>query len=214
MRSAHLVTLCGVLSLLLVCSVLAAPLRHSHHRVRSHDERAPAPQADGPLGPGVFGFDISVGLNTTTFECLVSHGYSFMVQRLWRSLCQLDAAAVASIDAAWEGGIQGVDVYLYPNRDCGEQTPESMVTDALQAMENHKFNMLWLDIELNHSNWSRTDLGSNVAWVERAAKQAIKEIGVERVGIYTSPAMWSHNRRTTERQWEEEQLLACADCAA
>jgi hypothetical protein len=41
--------------------------------------------------PRALGFDVSVGLNTTTFECLLEHGYSFMVQRLWRSLCGLDS---------------------------------------------------------------------------------------------------------------------------
>lgn len=86
--------------------VIATQKHHHHHQVDS-------PQSI--LGPGAFGLDLSVAVDTATFECMKDKGYSFLIQRLWRSLCLVDSAAVASVDAAWEAGFQSVDVYLFAN---------------------------------------------------------------------------------------------------
>jgi hypothetical protein len=43
-------------------------------------------------------------------QCMVEQGFSFVVQRLWRSLCEVDSAAGASIDAAWKGGMSQGEV--------------------------------------------------------------------------------------------------------
>lgn len=59
------------------------------------------------------------------------------------------------------------------------------------------------DIELNHSGWTTPDV--NVAWLQRAVKAAVDQLGVERVGIYTSRSMHSAHplQETTEPidQW-------------
>jgi hypothetical protein len=68
-----------------------------------------ASDATSPLpGPGAFGLDISIAVNQSSFECLVKEGYSFTIVRLWRSICMVDANAVASVDAAWAAGMRQV----------------------------------------------------------------------------------------------------------
>lgn len=130
---ASLVLMCALVALSTVAvSVLARRPRHDstvdssniadefaeHERelihTKKHHQQQP-PHVDSPhsiLGPGAFGLDLSVAVNTSTFQCMKEKGYSFLIQRLWRSLCLVDSAAVGSVDAAWEAGFQSVDVYL------------------------------------------------------------------------------------------------------
>lgn len=59
---------------------------------------------------GVFGVDVSNAYGANQWQCLRGQGYSFAIVRAWRSLCIFDANAVATIQAAWDGGMQAVDV--------------------------------------------------------------------------------------------------------
>ena len=52
---------------------------------------------------------MSQGFSVATFKCLRQAGFSFVVQRLWRSTCSVDPVAVASVDAAWAAGMPHVD---------------------------------------------------------------------------------------------------------
>jgi len=78
--------------------------------------------SSSPLpGPGAFGLDISIAVNQSSFECLVKEGYSFTIVRLWRSICMVDANAVASVDAAWAAGMRqvGQSSDAHPRRHVG-----------------------------------------------------------------------------------------------
>jgi len=150
--------------------------------------RRPSPSLPNPLGPGAFGLDTAFGYNQTVFECLRDKGYSFVVQRIWRSLCIVDDAAVASIDAAWAAGMSQVDVYLYPACACSLK-PEQQVSAALAALAGHQFGTLWLDIETFASNW--TTPAANLAWVQAAVQEAVSQLGPMRVGIYTNAHNWA-----------------------
>lgn len=74
-------------------------------------------------------------------------------------------------------------LFSYPNRTC-VLGPEEQVEQALAAMKGHQFGTFWFDVELNHSGWTKPD--ENAAWLARAVKSAVDQLGVERVGIYTS----------------------------
>jgi hypothetical protein len=142
MRVAVLLVAC----MLTVTLAVAAPHHHHRHsRVERTTELEQLQQwrhSKGMLGPGSFGADISAGYNATTFECLVDAGYTFLIQRAFRSLCIVDSAAVESINQAWQGGMRAIDVYLFPNRGCN-QTSVEQVQMTLQALNQTNFGTLW-----------------------------------------------------------------------
>jgi hypothetical protein len=61
-----------------------------------------------PPGPGAYGLDISSAVSKSAFQCLVKEGYSFVVARVWRSLCSVDLNAVSNVDNAWAAGMKQV----------------------------------------------------------------------------------------------------------
>jgi hypothetical protein len=81
-----------------------------------------------------------------------------------------------------------VDVYFYPACGCA-LTPEQQVQQALAAAEGHEFGTFWFDIETADSGW--TDPATNLAWMQRAVNQAVSQLGVNRVGVYTNLHNWS-----------------------
>ena len=64
---------------------------------------------------------MSQGFSVATFKCLRQAGFSFVVQRLWRSTCSVDPVAVASVDAAWAAGMPHVDGRTFKQRNQGER---------------------------------------------------------------------------------------------
>ncbi len=157
--------LCSVallLALLAIASPLAVSARRpsplARHAVAAGDQRrmreslgtSPPPSARSgeladwrsrlavPPGPGAFGLDISVAVNVTQFECLIEEGFSFVISRVWRSLCEVDVNAAQTIDNAWAAGMRQVDVYLYPARTCALK-PEQQVQQAIAALDGHNF---------------------------------------------------------------------------
>ena len=70
---------------------------------------------------------MSQGFSVATFKCLRQAGFSFVVQRLWRSTCTVDPVAVASVDAAWAAGMPHVDGRIGNTNQsgCAEKSSQS-----------------------------------------------------------------------------------------
>lgn len=138
---------------------------------------------------GVFGVDVSNGgSNVNQWNCLRQQGFIFTIVRAYRSLCSVDPQAKATINAAWKGGMQYVDVYLFPAYACAKSAAQQ-VNEMLDSLNGVKFGMIWLDVENQGSNWS-SNSANNVAWLRAAVNAAEKRIGAKRIGIYANANSW------------------------
>jgi hypothetical protein len=52
-------------------------------------------------------------------------------------------------------------VYFYPAKGCA-LTAQQQVQKAIAAMQGHKFNIFWLDIETANSGWTTVSQGGRV----------------------------------------------------
>jgi len=108
--------------------------------------------------------------------------------RVWQSNCKVDTHAVQSINHAYLAGMTRVDIYVFPSYTCALSGADQ-VRHTVAAMGDTKFNVLWLDIEMMGSNWSK-DYAKNRAWLSDAIDAAKTLLGAPRVGIYSSAAGW------------------------
>ena len=96
---------------------------------------------------GYHGVDVSQATSSSSFNCMVSNGYSFTVVRVYCSSGHTDSNGPSSITNAWNGGMSHVDGYIFPCYSCGN--PAKQMDDTVNALKNAgaKYGMLWIDVE-------------------------------------------------------------------
>ena len=138
------------------------------------------------------GVDLATPVSPSAFQCLIeTRGVQFLVVRVFQSNCLIDPHAVATIQAAWAAGMQGVDVYFFPSVGCDmEPTLQFDVTmDHLLANGVANFSTMWFDIET--WEWAPPEQCSqNVEWFLPLYNHALEKLGAGRVGIYSLKSMW------------------------
>ena len=130
------------------------------------------------------GFDASAGPFTSeNMACMKKSGLVYAIFRAYRSYGVVDPAAVANIKAAHDGGINDVDVYIFPCFKCNN--PRKQIQDMVKALSGSKYNWIWIDIE-------------RFAWGEKAAnRKFITEMLDEApkhgkpIGVYTNKNEWN-----------------------
>eukprot|EP00042_Codosiga_hollandica_P023982 m.98181 g.98181 ORF g.98181 m.98181 type:complete len:219 (+) comp51387_c0_seq2:3-659(+) len=140
------------------------------------------------------GVDISEPVSASSFSCLKSHGYDYVIVRAFRSLNEPDTAAPASINAAWAGGLGTVDIYMFPDPTGGD--PAGQVDNMLSYLSSHgihqgssgsgTYGMVWLDIE-GPQYWS-TSTSTNQQFFQSLVSE-LKAKG-QNIGVYTSDSQW------------------------
>jgi hypothetical protein len=65
------------------------------------------------------GVDVSQLTSTSSYQCLVSNGYSFAVPRVYQSSGKCDPNGKQNINNARSAGVKYVDGYIFPCYSCG-----------------------------------------------------------------------------------------------
>ena len=107
-----------------------------------------------------YGVDISGGVDSGSFGCMVSNGYTFTIVRGYCSYGDVDPNAVSNIQNAYAGGMSHVDAYLFPCFSCGN--PAGQVDALVGAIAGTGYGMIWLDIEVYQ--WG--DTSDNINFIQ------------------------------------------------
>ena len=135
------------------------------------------------------GIDVSQLFPSSSWSCVRDYGYTFAIIRCYCSTGEIDGNCAQSVKNAWAGGMESVDLYMFPCPTCGNAAGQ------VQALKNHvdsvgiNFGQLWLDIEAA-SLWLG-DYGSNRAFMNDLANAASSVFGSKLGGIYTNANGWS-----------------------
>jgi len=140
-----------------------------------------------PTSPmdGVYGVDVSSWVGQSTFSCMLSSGYNFLIAREYEEICQVDGNGANTVANAWSAGFAHCDVYLFPSYGCGTSAA-AQVDATIDAMGSVPFGTLWFDIETGGNLGPDADH----AWLQAAIQQAVARIGGDRIGIYASAYEW------------------------
>jgi len=146
------------------------------------------------VGLATGGVDVSSTVLVDAFQCLAANGYSFAIIRCYESIGQPDSVCPHTIYNAWDGGMQHVDVYMFP--DPSKANPGGQVSDMLNYLAQFNihtrttppatYGMVWLDIE-GPQYWSG-DQGANRDFFNGLVS-ALQGAG-QYIGVYTSASQW------------------------
>ena len=123
----------------------------------------------GKLGVDIV--DVSKITPASTWECLKSNGYTFMIQRIWQDWGAPDNNAKTIIANAKEGGFTDIDLYMFP---CRGDFPKEQARDVMKALEGIEYGTLWFDVESNPSDgcgWSSHSTLTNCDFVVESIKE-------------------------------------------
>jgi GH25 family lysozyme M1 (1,4-beta-N-acetylmuramidase) len=129
------------------------------------------------------GVDISQLVSTSAYSCLSSNDYSFAIPRGYQSSGNVDPNVVSNIKNAKAGGIEYVDVYLFPCVPCGN--PAGQASALVNAIRGQNYGQIWIDVETYA--WS-SSLSANQNFITAMVNQ-LKSLG-QHVGIYTNYYNW------------------------
>jgi hypothetical protein len=132
------------------------------------------------------GIDISAAGSSDFFSCAQGSGVTWTAIRAWRSTCETDPNAPASISNALALGLS-TDVYFFPAASCS-MTASDQVKNMLQSISGLAYSRVWFDIE-SGGGWSDPDYNS--AWLQEAVDYAVSSIGQSAVGIYSNENSWT-----------------------
>jgi hypothetical protein len=86
------------------------------------------------------GVDVSQLTSTSSYQCLVSNGYSFAVPRVYQSSGKCDPNGKANINNARSAGVKYVDGYIFPCYSCGNPAGQvNSVHDSLGSLSYSRF---------------------------------------------------------------------------
>jgi len=156
----------------------------------------------GPYPSGSYGYDIS------NFQCNqfppAPHTIG-IVEVVGRSFGAVNSCLAA--EATWAGA--GLNLYMYLTNGTAASSGDPACASSVSPTScNYGFNAAvdafakaraahittsvawWVDVERQGANWSTTNLAANAAVVE-GALEGLRAQGLNSVGIYASPGLWS-----------------------
>ncbi|KAA0166630.1 hypothetical protein FNF31_01408 [Cafeteria roenbergensis] len=140
-----------------------------------------------PSALATYGADVSSHVSPDQWKCLKGDGINFAIVRAWYSFGAFDPNGRTTVANAWAGGMDDVDVYLFP---CAGKSAADQVAGTVSGMSGVKFGQIWMDIETNPSpgcGWG-SDLARNCEYIGELL-QAAEAHGIK-PGVYASPYMW------------------------
>ncbi|EGG20328.1 hypothetical protein DFA_07452 [Cavenderia fasciculata] len=140
------------------------------------------------LSTATLGVDISTQTNSSTFDCLKSNSFTYVIIRGLK-YGQPDPNGPESIENAWDGGMTKVDVYAMPCPLCVSRSGYSQVFGMIQSIKayNAKFGLVWIDVQ-GPGYWSLYP-DENQAFFKSMVMGA--NAAGYAVGVYTSAEQWS-----------------------
>ena len=134
------------------------------------------------------GVDVSQLFPTSSWRCLTNNGYIFGIPRCYCSNGQVDSNCAQSVANAWAGGMQYVDIYLFPCPKCGNAANQVQTLKNYLNNNNVRFGQVWLDVE--GSQYWLGNYGSNQVFMEQLCNATESIFGSPHWGIYSSPSQW------------------------
>jgi len=131
------------------------------------------------------GVDVSQATYIDAFSCLTNSGFSYAIIRCYQSNGQVDPNGPHTVYNAWAGGMQHVDVYMFPCPTCGNAQDQVNAAVNYLGKYNAQYGMLWLDIE-GAEYWQ--DQSTNRNFFEQLVSAA-QNLG-QSIGVYTSRSQW------------------------
>jgi len=132
------------------------------------------------------GVDVSQLFQTSTYQCMKSNGYSFVIIRGYCSYGGVDANVVHNLANAKAAGLI-TDIYMFP---CRGKSGTAQVDQMMAAIAGNTYGMVWVDVETNPSSgcgWT-SDHNANCAFLTEIINH-IKSKG-KTPGIYATRYMW------------------------
>lgn len=124
----------------------------------------------------------------------MNNGFEFAIIRCYEEVGQPDPNCPASIQAAWNGGMNYVDVYFYP--DMNSNNPADQAASMVNFLQSNGitrngappngYGMVWIDIE-GWADWSSDQDYNRNFFVQLV--QELQNLG-QVVGVYTSASQW------------------------
>ena len=145
------------------------------------------------------GIDFQGAATKDTYQCLKDNGYNFAVLRANLANSSINPTLISNIQQAAEAGWDptNVQLYLIP---CLPLTAAKQVSDLFTALKNtntgditSKFSRIWINVETNPvaaCSWSTTPV-NNCNFLLNLIAEITSQAGGHRVGIFSSPFMWS-----------------------
>ena len=145
------------------------------------------------LGDGRYGVDLAAYYNASAFRCLKeNYNVTFATVRAHHSWGGVDLNAPPTVANAWAGGMEIVDVYLFPcsfDRSASYQVNSTI--DFLESM-GVQYGRVWLDIEWNLTppcEWNISDPAGNCRFLGQLLDAVVAK--GRYVGVYCGPVFWN-----------------------
>lgn len=132
-----------------------------------------------------YGTDVSQPVSVSDYSCMKSNGFTYTVVRGYQQSNHVDPNAAQTIANAWNGGMDEVEVYLFPCPTCGN--PEAQMDNLIDGLVGSTYGMIWLDIEGPDYWYSSTS--SNIEFIQGLVNEGNAR-GVK-LGIYTGNSQWT-----------------------
>uniref|UniRef100_A0A914DMV7 Lysozyme n=1 Tax=Acrobeloides nanus TaxID=290746 RepID=A0A914DMV7_9BILA len=134
------------------------------------------------------GWDGIQSVSVSGFQCLMNHGFTFYIGRVWEEVCAPDNNGVQNIKNARAAGWKWVDGYIFPSHrgGCGGGAAQMAAAVNNLRSKGAEIGQLWLDIE--RSSWP-ADQNANRAFITDMINQA-KAMGIN-LGVYTNYNSWN-----------------------
>lgn len=109
------------------------------------------------------GVDVSQLFSTSTYQCIKSNGYTFVIIRGYCSFGGLDNNVNSNLANARAAGLI-TDIYMFP---CRGKSGTAQVDQMMAAIPANTYGMVWVDVETNPSSgcgWT-SDYNGNCAFL-------------------------------------------------
>lgn len=134
------------------------------------------------------GVDVSQLFPTSSYECMKSSGYGFVIARGYYSYGAVDVHVVQTLNNARAAGMI-TDIYMFP---CRGKNPVAQVDEMMSNIPGNLYGMVWIDVETNPStgcSWADHDAASNCDFLIQIINR-VRANG-KNLGIYASAYMWT-----------------------
>jgi len=133
------------------------------------------------------GIDVSQLFPVSSWKCVRDYGYKFAIIRGYMSVGKVDPNVAASVNNAWAGGMDHVDLYMFPCPKCGNA--RGQIQTFYNAVKNLKYGQMWIDIEASNLWLGSTQ--SNRAFFNELSNAAISIFGKKYAGVYANNNQWT-----------------------
>jgi len=138
------------------------------------------------VSSATLGVDVSSLFAVSGWQCLHDNGRDFAIIRCYCSTGNPDYNCPQSVANAWAGGMEYVDIYMFPCPSCGNA--RAQVQQLHDFVSDVKYGLMWLDIE-GPEYWLGSE-DANREFMNDLASSSQDIFGDKLGGIYTNKNGW------------------------